>query len=101
MGDPVLPSEARDKEMPEQAAYPWTREGVAEAVDATMECWPRLREAFVVADAPGEGSVEGGTWKVRLDPHRDGRVARIRSDVVARGALQQIAQALRAAEPES
>jgi hypothetical protein len=86
--------------MRDEATYPWTREGVAEAVEAAMDCWPRLREAFVVAETPGEGSAAGGTWDVRLDPHGTCRMARIRSAVVQAGALQQVAQALRAAVPE-
>jgi hypothetical protein len=83
--------------MQNEATYPWTREGVAEAVEAAMECWPRLREAFLVGETPGEGSAAGGTWTVRLDPHGTCRIARIRSAVVQAGALQQVAQALRAA----
>jgi hypothetical protein len=83
--------------MNDQATYPWTREGVAEAVEDAMECWPRLREAFVVAPTPGEGSAASGSWDVRLDPHGSCRVARVPSDVVQRGGLQQVAQALRAA----
>jgi hypothetical protein len=86
--------------MHNEATYPWTREGVAAAVDAAMDCWPRLRELFVVAEAPGEGSAAAGTWDVRLDPHGTCRRARIRSAVVQAGELQQIAQALRAAAPE-
>jgi hypothetical protein len=86
--------------MQNEATYPWTREGVAEAVEAAMECWPRLREAFVVAETPGEGSAASGIWGVRLDPRGACRIARLRSAVVHAGALQQVAQALRAAEPE-
>jgi hypothetical protein len=86
--------------MQNEATYPWTREGVAEAVEATMECWPRLREVFVVAETPGEGSGASGTWGVRLDPQRSCRIARLRTAVVESGALQQVAQALRAAAPE-
>jgi hypothetical protein len=84
----------------DEATYPWTREGVAEAVEAAMDCWPRLREAFVVAETPGEGSPATGTWDVKLGPRGSCRTARIRSAVVQAGALQQVAQALRGAEPE-
>src|SRR5688500_5065744 len=88
-----------DNRMNDQVIYPWTRDGVAEAVEDAMDCWPRLREAFVVAPTPGEGSAASGTWDVKLDPHGSCRVARVPSDVVERGAIQQVAQALRAAVP--
>ena len=87
--------------MRDEETYPWTREGVAEAVEAAMDCWPRLREAFVVAETPAEGSAPAGIWDVRLDPHGTCRTARLRSAVVEAGALQQVAQALRAAVPET
>jgi hypothetical protein len=80
-----------------EAAYPWTREGVAEAVEDAMDCWPRLREAFEVAERPGEGDAQVATWDVRLDPHGSCRLARMQSRVIQAGALQQVAQALRAA----
>lgn len=87
--------------MRNQAIYPWTREGVAEAVEAAMDCWPRLREPFAVAEQPGEGSDAGGTWDVRLNPQGVCRMARLRATVIEGGALQQVAQALRAAAPEA
>lgn len=85
--------------MSDSAAYSWTRDGVAEAVEDAMDCWPRLREVFVVAPTPDEGGAASSTWDVRLDPHGQCRVARIPSDGVQRGAIQQVAQALRAALP--
>jgi hypothetical protein len=86
--------------MRNEAAYSWTREGVSAAVEATMECWPRLREAFDVAATPGESNEAIAIWVVTLDPQGTPRLARIRSSVIEEGALQQVAQALRAALTE-
>jgi hypothetical protein len=86
--------------MPTESIYLWTREGVTEAVEDAMQCWPRLREPFVVADAPGDGDAASITWDVTLDPKGDCRMARIRATTIQGGALQQVAQALRAAAPE-
>lgn len=87
--------------MNQEATYSWTQTGVSQAVEDAMDCWPRLRETFVIAETPVSGSAAGGAWAVKLDPRGTCRVAHLTVGILQAGSLQQVAQALRAAVPET